>query len=95
MTAARKRREDIPKIFGELADDVLLDRRQTGEVVGAAPPTLQRWDREETWIPTVMLNGRPRYRVGDLRAWLGGEPTARRNRPAPSSSDAANATPAR
>jgi hypothetical protein len=73
MTGARKKvREDIRKIFGELADDVLLDRRQAGEVVGRSAPTLQRWDRERKWPPAVLLNGRPRYLVGSLRTWLRG-----------------------
>jgi hypothetical protein len=73
MAPARKKiHEDIRKIFGELADDVLLDRRQTGEVVGRAAPTLQRWDRDGKSPRAILLNGRPRYRVGDLRTWLRG-----------------------
>ena len=65
--AARKRREDIRAIFGELADDVALDDRQSAAVCGVSVPTWKRWRRLKKGPPVISLNGLPRQLVGDLR----------------------------
>ena len=80
MTAARKPREpDIRIIFDKLSADSLLDDRQIGLLAGRAVVTIKRWRRLGTAPPHVLINGLPRYRVADVRAWLrGGELLHRR-----------------
>jgi hypothetical protein len=68
--APRKRLEDIRAIFGELADDVALDDRQSAAVCGVSVATWKRWRRLKKGPPGISLNGLPRQRVGDLRQWL-------------------------
>jgi hypothetical protein len=74
MATRRKQIDsDIRLIFDRLADAVLLDDMQFGAVTGSAPSTIKRWRRQKKLPPAVRLNGRPRYRVGDIREWLKGE----------------------
>jgi hypothetical protein len=73
MAAARKRRDaDIRLVFDSLSGDVLLDDGQIAAVADVAPSTIKRWRREGRMPSVVMLNGRPRHRVGDARPWLRG-----------------------
>jgi predicted DNA-binding transcriptional regulator AlpA len=67
-----KFRDDIRVVFAELSDDVLLDDHQVAMLAGRSTPTIKRWRRDGKTPPTVMLNGLPRYRAGDIRAWLRG-----------------------
>jgi predicted DNA-binding transcriptional regulator AlpA len=68
-----KWRDDIRVIFDDLCDDVLLDDHQVALLAGRSTPTIKRWRRDGKTPSIVMLNGLPRYRVGDIRAWLRGE----------------------
>jgi hypothetical protein len=73
MVTARKRRDgDIRLNFDRLSDDVLIDDGQFADVADVAPSTVKRWRREGKTPPVVMLNGRPRHRVGNVRPWLRG-----------------------
>lgn len=72
MAARKKFCEDIRAIFGELADDVALDDRQSAAVCGVSVPTWKRWRRLKKGPPVISLNGLPRQRVGDIRQWLRG-----------------------
>jgi hypothetical protein len=88
MTTRKKNRDDIRQSFDKLADDVLIDDLQLALVSGCAPSTVKRWRREDREkdksrdksrdkLPQVILiNGRPRYRVGDVRALLRGQALA-------------------
>jgi hypothetical protein len=76
MTTRRKQhRPDIQLIFDDLSDDVLIDDGQFAAVADVAPSTIKRWRREGKTPPVVMLNGRPRHRVGNVRPWLRGRPS--------------------
>jgi hypothetical protein len=76
MATRRKQREpDIRLVFGELSDDSLLDDFQLGQLAGRSSATIKRWRREGKTPPVVMLNGRPRHRVGNARPWLRGCPS--------------------
>ena len=73
MSARPKRRvNDITQTFDSLSNDVLLDDSQIAAVANVAPSTVKRWRRERRMPPIVMLNGRPRHRVGLVRLWLRG-----------------------
>jgi hypothetical protein len=73
MATRRKQREpDIRLIFDRLSEDVLIDDGQFAAVADVAPSTIKRWRREGKTPPVIMLNGRPRHRVGDARPWLRG-----------------------
>ena len=72
MAARRKRLEDIRLVFDKLSNDVLIDDGQFADVADVAPSTVKRWRREGKTPPVVMLNGRPRHRVGNVRPWLRG-----------------------
>jgi len=70
--AGTKPRDDIRFIFDRLSDDALLDDLQTSLLAGRSVPTIKRWRAAGKTPPVVMLNGLPRYRAGDVRAWLRG-----------------------
>jgi hypothetical protein len=74
MGAARKHRADIRQVFDKLGEDVLLDDSQIAIMADVAPSTIKRWRREGRTPPIILLNGRPRHRVGDARPWLRGLP---------------------
>lgn len=74
MAAARKSRSDIRLVFDKLGEDALLDDGQIAIMANVAPSTIKRWRREGKTPPVVLLNGRPRHRVGDARPWLRGLP---------------------
>jgi hypothetical protein len=74
--ASTKPRVDILLIFDQLSDSVLLDDSQTALLAGRSVPTIKRWRRQGKTPPVVMLNGLPRYRAGDVRAWLNGSAAA-------------------
>jgi hypothetical protein len=73
MAIRRKQREpDIRVVFDRLSDDVLIDDSQFAAVANVAPSTIKRWRREGKTPPVVLINGRPRHRVGNARLWLRG-----------------------
>jgi hypothetical protein len=74
MTTRRKQREpDIRLVFDKLSEDSLLDDVQLGQLAGRSPATIKRWRREKKTPPPLLLNGFPRFRVGDVRPWLQGK----------------------
>lgn len=70
--APTKPRDDIRFIFDRLSDDGLLDDFQTSLLAGLSVPTIKRWRAAGKMPPATFFNGRPRYRAGDIRAWLRG-----------------------
>jgi hypothetical protein len=73
MATRRKVREpDIRLVFDKLSDDALLDDFQLGVLAGRAAMTIKRWRRLKKAPRHVVLNGLPRFRVGDVRPWLRG-----------------------
>jgi hypothetical protein len=74
MAAAHKRRDaDIRLVFDRLSDDALLDDAQLGAMADRSPATIKRWRREGKAPRVIILNGLPRFRVGDARPWLRGK----------------------
>jgi hypothetical protein len=53
-------------------DEVLLTPNEVHALYGWAPVTLRLWHRQGRGPRQVRLEGRPRYRLGDLRAWISG-----------------------
>lgn len=81
MAPRRKSRDqDVRVIFDRLSDDALLDDFQVGLLAGRSPMTIKRWRRNRQTPPVVMLNGAPRFRVGDIRPWLRGPKESRPRR---------------
>jgi hypothetical protein len=72
---------DIRFVFDRLSDAALLDRAQLGQLVNKAPSTMKRWDREGKTPRPVLIGGRPRYVVSDIRLWLRGSLSAPCGRP--------------
>jgi predicted DNA-binding transcriptional regulator AlpA len=69
--------EDVRFVFDRLSDDALLDDNQVALLAGRAVSTIKRWRAEGVTPPVVKLHELPRYRAGDIRAWLrGGAPVA-------------------
>jgi predicted site-specific integrase-resolvase len=54
-----------------LPGDALLTRRQLAQVAGFAVQTLKAWPKQGRGPRVVMVEGRPRYRVADVREWMG------------------------
>jgi hypothetical protein len=69
-TPPKLRDMDIRWIFDKLNDDALIDDAQLAIMGDLAPSTIKRWRGEGKTPPTVTVNGRTRYRVGDARPWL-------------------------
>ena len=68
--------EDVRFVFDKLSDDALLDDNQVALLAGRAVSTIKRWRAEGITPPVVTLRDLPRYRAGDIRAWLRGAPAA-------------------
>lgn len=56
-----------------LPADALLTRKQVSVLTGFAIITLKHWAAEGKGPAIVRVEGRPRHRVGDVRAWLSGQ----------------------
>lgn len=70
-----------PRVFSRLADlatapdETILRPRDVADLLGNSRDTLRRWQRDGRGPPTCRLEGRPRYRLGELRAWLASRPS--------------------
>lgn len=71
--AARARSEDIRRYFAEMSADILLTEHEAARVIGFAANSMKYWrlHGDDRAPPSVRVLGGVRYRVGDLRAWLG------------------------
>jgi hypothetical protein len=56
----------------KLPDGALLTRGQLAVISTFALPTLKLWARQGRGPRVTVVEGRPRYRAGDVRAWLAG-----------------------
>ena len=54
-----------------LPDDALLTRRQLSQIAGFSLQTLKQWPAQGRGPRVVTVEGRPRYRVADVREWMG------------------------
>ncbi len=51
--------------------NTLLSRKELAAALGVSPRTVDRWIREQTGPPAVVLpSGRRRWRWGTVQAWL-------------------------
>ena len=57
--------------LAELPADALLTRRQVCALSGFALVTLQVWSAKGRGPKITHIEGRPRYRVQDVREWMG------------------------
>lgn len=53
-----------------LPETALLTRAQVAELTGFALHTLKMWAKTGRGPQITVIEGRPRYRAGDVRAWL-------------------------
>lgn len=61
---------DTPDISA-LPADALLTRRQVAALSGFALQTLKIWPAQGKGPRVTTVEGRPRYRVADVRQWMG------------------------
>jgi len=61
----------VPDI-SKLPPDALLTRQQLAALAGFTEQALKKWARESRGPAITVVEGRPRYRVADARAWLSG-----------------------
>ncbi|MER9579229.1 hypothetical protein NKI78_26980 [Mesorhizobium sp. M0400] len=54
-----------------LPPDALLTRKQMSALSGFTEQAFKKWARERRGPHITVIEGRPRYRVADARAWLG------------------------
>ncbi len=59
----------LPDI-ANLPDDALLTRKQCAALSGYADYTFKKWARQGRGPNITRLEGRPRYRAADVRAWF-------------------------
>ncbi|MBL8577764.1 MAG: hypothetical protein JNK47_11090 [Mesorhizobium sp.] len=64
----------IPDI-GALPADALLTRQQMVALSGYSEAAFKKWGRQRRGPAFVVVEGRPRYRAADARAWLSGGAT--------------------
>jgi excisionase family DNA binding protein len=58
----------------------LLTQQQLADYLGVSVPTIQRWRRQGTGPPFLLLGTRPRYRRAQVDAWLDEQATGRKPR---------------
>lgn len=61
---------DAPDISA-LPADALLTRKQLAAISGFALQTLKMWPSQGKGPRVTTVEGRPRYRVADVRQWMG------------------------
>lgn len=61
----------LPPDLAALPSDALLTRRQLSQIAGFALQTLKQWALKGRGPRIVTVEGRPRYRVADVREWMG------------------------
>jgi hypothetical protein len=60
----------LPYDLDALPDCTLLKRDEVASWLRLSTATLERWAAKARGPPITRVDGRPRYRLGDLRAWL-------------------------
>lgn len=75
--AAQRIAKPLPDL-SKLPDDALLTEAQAARTGGYAKQTLKLWRLKKVGRgPTaIFVEGRPRYRVRDVRAWIGADTRA-------------------
>lgn len=66
---ADKSRNSIPDIES-LPNSALLTRRQLSELTGFADITFKVWAKKGRGPRVTLIEKRPRYQVGDVKAWM-------------------------
>lgn len=59
--------------IGGAPDETLLTPREVSALSGFEEVTLRLWHRQGRGPARTFVEGRPRYRLGDVRAWMRGE----------------------
>jgi hypothetical protein len=67
IVAAGRGAPDIETLPGA----ALITRKEVAAVTGFATVTLRLWAKKDRGPPVTFLEGRPRYRVRDVREWMG------------------------
>lgn len=69
MSAAARKSIHVPNLDG-LPSNALLTRDQVAVLSGFAIVSLKKWARSARGPKITRVEGRPRYRVADVTAWL-------------------------
>lgn len=56
--------------LASLPDDVLLSRKQLAAITGFSIPAFKLWAKHGRGPSVTRIEGMPRYRAADVRAWL-------------------------
>ena len=59
-----------------LPDAAYVTRKQIAALTGFSIPAFKLWEGQARGPRVTRIEGRPRYQVADVRAWLAGETTA-------------------
>lgn len=52
------------------SDEIILRPSEVADWIGAPPLTLRWWRREKKGPPHIIMEGKPRYRSGDVRKFI-------------------------
>ncbi|GAC1330120.1 MAG: hypothetical protein NVSMB26_07180 [Beijerinckiaceae bacterium] len=63
-------------VFSGAPDETLLTYADLAALSGFAVVTLRLWQSEGRGCPMRRVEGRPRFKLGDARRWLAGQPAA-------------------
>ncbi len=58
--------------------EALMTQQALADYLGVSVPTVQRWRRNGTGPPYLLIGPRPRYRRAQVDAWLDEQAAARR-----------------
>jgi hypothetical protein len=73
MTVRKKARDpDIRRDFHTYSPDIMIGDEETAMAAGVSASTIRRW-RKAGLLKTIMIGGRPRRSVGDVRELLKGQ----------------------
>lgn len=72
MKRVAPRDVELAARLAALPDDALLSPNEASALTGFANITLRKWRAERRGPPHISLEGMPRYRMGDLKAYMRG-----------------------
>jgi excisionase family DNA binding protein len=69
--------------LGMAEPEALMSQQALADYLGVSVATVQRWRREDTGPPWLLVGNRPRYRRAAVDSWLEAQAPARRPRKRP------------
>jgi hypothetical protein len=72
-SVSRRYRLNDLSVLDDAPDDTLLSFAELSALSGWAVVTLRLWASQGRGCPVRRVEGRPRFRLGDVRSWLQGD----------------------